>query len=133
QHDEIERAALELQKTRQIFVDDADFDDADLRQHLVLHLLDQRGVRRIAAFRKANGSIMRIRFKNDARSALPFAQSEWTGADRARANVAVVRFDDFTRNGGDESQHVANVRIVGLAEADLQRVAIERTQPFDSP
>ena len=46
QHCEIKRTAFELEHSREIFLDDAHFDDTNLRQRLALHAFFQRGVRR---------------------------------------------------------------------------------------
>src|SRR5205823_7018339 len=53
------------------------------------------------------------------------------GTHGSRTNVSTGRFDHFACGSADESEEIANIRIVRLVESYLEGVAIERAQTFD--
>ena len=127
----VEAALLEEEEPRDVLVDDVNLDGAGLRDALAVHTREDRRIRRIVALREVRLAILRVRFEDEPRAALPLLEAVRPGANGPRPDVAASRLYDLPRRRADEAKDVANVRIVRLAHTDLQRVAVERTQAFD--
>ena len=135
-HD-VDLALLEREQPRLILFDDAHFDAADQGHLLALHL---RGDAFVLGFGPRleipdEAAIARIRLEDDLRRADPVLEEIWSGADRIRhraARFVGVLLDHFARHRGSRlvRQHERQV-VVGLLQADPQRMAVDGLEPGD--
>ena len=128
-------AVQEGQPARLRLLDDGDLDPVDHRQAPALEARQQRlalGVVGVGLRVVAQVAVAGEALHHDARAAPPLGQPERAGADRVLHDAVAVGLDHLARHRRQAGEGVEEAR-ARLAQADAQRVAVDRGQALDRP